>query len=75
MFSLCTKVENIIIDMDSFDDSYIANQTFVKLIYDIKVKYNILLLGTEKTSFIETKIINTDISEYTSFSSFMNEYK
>ncbi|MCC2529348.1 hypothetical protein LKL24_18350 [Bacillus halotolerans] len=72
MFSLCTRVENIIIDMDSFDDSYLENQVFAQLLHDLGVKYNLLLLGTEKDRFIETEIIQANISE---FSAFLKDFK
>lgn len=72
MFSLCTRVENIIIDMNSFDDSYLETQIFAQLIRDLGEKYNLYLLGTEDDSFVEKEIIQNDFSE---FSTFLSDFK
>ncbi|MBL7244864.1 MULTISPECIES: ComF family protein [Bacillus] len=64
MFSLCTRVDNIIIDMDSFDDSYLENQEFSQLIYQLKEKYDLHLFGTQKDRYEDLEIAQSDISEF-----------
>lgn len=74
MFSLCTSVENIIIDLESLNNSYLENSKFIDLLLEIKEEYNLFLFGNGLHNIEGFMIIERSLTDFDSFSTFLNEF-
>lgn len=75
MFSLCTKVENIIVDFESLKSNYFENSDFIKLMHDMRGNYNIFLLSNDFHGIEGIDLVDKRLNDFDSFSTFLNEFE
>jgi hypothetical protein len=75
LYSLCTEVKNIIIDLESLDSIYIENKDFTNLLQDIQENYNLFLISNGIHNIRGFELINQSFNDFDSISSFINEFE